>query len=165
MSSSRARSARPHAAAALLLAAGRRLACPTPHGRPRRRLPTLPRPPPFRRTRAAPARLHPSPQLGSVALGHDLLQPRQHLALFLAHVVLHALLEGVDAGVDLAVLVTDRAQRGHHILHACVLAERFLDETAQLGIRAGPRRRIYDLLLEPGMHVELTTDAVDRRAT
>src|SRR5258708_25197110 len=106
----RARSARPPAPRGLLLSAGRGLACPTPHRRAGRRLRTLPRPPPPRRTHAAPARLHPSPELRAIAFGHDLLQPWEHLALFLAHVVLHAPLEDVDAGVDLAVLVTDRPQ-------------------------------------------------------
>src|SRR5438093_12540392 len=110
MSSSRDRSARPHSARALLLPGGGGLACATPHGRASRRLGTLPRAPPPRRTRAALPRLHPSPQLRPIALGHDLLEPRQHLALFLVHVMSYAFLEGVDAGGDLAVLVSGRAQ-------------------------------------------------------
>src|SRR2546427_4777318 len=147
MSSSRDRSARPHAACTLLLSAASGLACPPPPGRAGRRLGTLPRPPPPRRTRGALARLHPFPQLCSIALGHDLLQPRQRLALFLVHVVPHAFLEGVDTRFDLAVLVSGRAQPGDQLLHACVLAERFPDETAQLRIRGGPRSGIDDLLL------------------
>src|SRR5438105_1756975 len=137
MSSTRDRSARPHAACALLRSTDSGLACPTPPGRAGGRLGRLPRAPPPRRPRAALARLHPSRELRPIALGHDLLQPRQHLTLFLAHVMLHAFLEGVDTSTDLAVVVPGRPQLGDQLLHACVLAQRFPDEPTEFWIRRG----------------------------
>src|SRR5438093_252729 len=166
MWSSRCRSARPGPARPLLLSARRRLAGVTPHrcaDRSPGRLPCS-RGAASRRTRAALARLHPPSELRAIALGHDLLQPGQHLTLLLAHVVPHAFFECVDAGVDLAVLVARRPQLGDELLQARVLAQRFPDETAELGIHSRTRGGIDDLLLEPGVQVELTTDALDRRA-
>src|SRR5438552_9910877 len=111
------------------------------------------------------AGLDPPAEGDAVRLRQQLLESRQHVVLFLGHVVLDVLLEGAHPGVDVLVgrLRVMLAEPGDVLLDARVLGERFGDEALHLGVGGRLRRGVEDLLLDPAVHVELAADVLDGR--
>src|SRR5581483_1290744 len=112
------------------------------------------------RQRALP-RLDPFPEIGTLLRGDQLLDPGQHLTLFLVHVVIDARLEGRDPVVELVALEPSLAQHGDVLLDGRVLAERFVHHPLEVGIAGRLEPRIEDLLFDAGVDVQLAADRLD----